>query len=405
MIIITLAWRNIWRNKLRSLIIIGSVAMGLMAGLFVLSLYEGILEDRVRKVIDTEVSHLQIHHRRFKEDYDAQFYIPHTDTMIRVLNKIPAIKATSFRIVCLGMLMTGTGSAGVQIIGIDSENENNVSAIADKIVEGALFESDKKAHVIIGKKLANKMHLRIGNKVILTFTDAESNIVSAAFRISALYQTDNAPRDEQLVYAPRAELAKLLSIGNSAHEVAIILNNDNLINETKSRITNQFPQLQTETWSEISPETKLMIDTTDSYSRIFIMIIMLALSFGIINTMLMAVLERSREIGMLIAIGMNRQRVFQMILTETVLLTITGVPLGIFLTWLFVQHYHTTGIDISAIGGVTMSEFGFSSVIYPHFPWEKMPEEIIIVMMVAGLSSLIPAIKAIRLKPAEALQK
>lgn len=405
MAIIILAWRNIWRNKLRSLIIIGSVAMGLMAGLFVLSLYKGILQDRVRKVIDTEVSHLQIHHRRFKEDYDAQFYIPQTDTMIHVLNKIKPIKATSFRIVCLGMLMTGTGSAGVQIIGIDSQNENKVSAIAEKIIEGTLFTSEKKAHVIIGKKLADKMHLRIGNKIVLTFTDAESNIVSAAFRISAIYKTDNAPSDEKLLYVQRAELGKLLSIGKSIHEIAIMLDNDKLISETKLRLTSQFPRLQIETWSEISPETKLMIDTTDSYSRIFIMIIMLALSFGIINTMLMAVLERSREIGMLMAIGMNQRRVFEMILTETVLLTITGAPPGVFLTWLFVQRYHTAGIDISAIGGVTMSEFGFSSVIYPLFPWEKMPEEIVIVMVVAGLSSLIPAIKAIRLKPVEALQK
>ncbi|HEY0742721.1 MAG TPA: FtsX-like permease family protein [Chryseosolibacter sp.] len=405
MIILVMAWRNIWRNKVRSAIIMCSVAIGLVAGLFVLSLYKGILEDRVSTVIHTEVSHIQLHHPKFKEDYEAKFVVARTDSVLSKLRGVPGIKSISARTVSQGMLMTGTGSTGLQIIGVDLANEKLVSQLDSKIIEGAGFGGKRKNQIIIGKKLADKMHLQRGNKAVLTFIDPESNIVSAAFRIVGIYRTDNAPRDERLVYVQRDDLNSLLAIGASAHEIAIILDDVNSVEATASSIKALFENMQVETWSEISPETKLMIDTTDSYSNIFIMIIMLALSFGIINTMLMAVLERSREIGMLLAVGMNRAKIFSMILTETIFLTLTGTPLGILITWLIVQIYQTKGIDISSIGGMTMSEFGFSSMIYPAFPWEKMPNELMIVTGAALFSALIPAIKAIRLKPVEALQK
>jgi putative ABC transport system permease protein len=405
MIIVLLAWRNIWRNKMRSLIIMGSVALGLMSGLFVLSLYKGIMEDRVRTVIDTEVSHLQLHHPSFKEDYDAKYLIDDGEKIMDSLETMSAVLAVTSRTISQGMLATGTGSSGIQILGVDPEKENIVSQLRFKIIQGPGFKPGKKNQLIVGKKLADKMNLNLNSKVVLTFTDRESNIISGAFRVAGIYQTDNAPLDERILFVKQKDLNAYLAFDNQFHELAVILKNDSDLEKIQKRLQSSFPGLLIESWSELSPETKLMIDTTDQYSYIFITIIMFALSFGIINTMLMAVLERSREIGMLLAIGMNRIRIFSMILTETIFLTLTGVPVGILITWLIVSYYHQQGLDISALGGKAMSEFGFSSMIYPAIPWEKMVSEMAIVLTAAILSSLIPAIKAIRLRPVEALQK
>lgn len=404
-VIFIMAWRNIWRNKVRSLIIIGSVAMGLVAGLFVLSLYKGIMKDRVNTVINEEVSHLQIHDIRFKEDYDPQFIIRERDKVSEYLSGSGTVEAFSLRTIAHGMVATGTGSSGIQIVGVDPEQENRVSNLNAKLIEGDGFATLKRNQLLIGKKLADKMHLKINSKAILTFTDSESNIVSAAFRVAGIYKTDNAPRDERTAYVRREDLNGLLSLTDEYHEVAIILGNAEAVASTKAALTGAFPDLQIETWQELSPETKLMIDTTDQYSYIFIAIIMFALSFGIINSMLMAVLERSREIGMLLALGMNRLRVFSMILIETVLLTVSGTPLGILVCWLIVTFYKNNGLDIATIGGEAMSSFGFATVIYPEFPWEKMVTEMMIVIAAALLSSLFPALRAIKLQPVEALQK
>ena len=132
---------------------------------------------------------------------------------------------------------------------------------------------------------------------------------------------------------------------------------------------------------------------------------MIALAFGIINTMLMSVLERTREIGMLSALGMNRIKVFNLILSETILLTLVGVPLGFLISWITIDYFSTAGIDISSFSGAAMSGFGFSSIMYPEFPGARIPTVMIIVISTALLSSLFPSLKAIKLQPADALRQ
>ena len=171
MVILVMAWRNIWRNKVRSLIIMFSVALGLIAGLFVLSLYKGILSSRVETVIREEVGHLQIHHPSFRDDYDPEFVVPDKEgILIETLNNHPAVLTFAARTLSQGMIATGTGSAGIQIIGVEPQKENGVSRLDSKITEGEGF-SAKNNTVIIGKKLADKMHLNVNSKAILTFTD------------------------------------------------------------------------------------------------------------------------------------------------------------------------------------------------------------------------------------------
>jgi putative ABC transport system permease protein len=405
MVIIVMAWRNIWRNKIRSLIIMGSVALGLVAALFVLSIYKGMMNDRVKTVIREEVAHLQVHHPLFEEDHDPKYVIENPQQLEERISQIIHVSAFAKRTVSQGMVATGTGSNGIQIIGVDPEKENIVSQLNSKIIEGDGFVDSKKNQVVIGKKLADKMRLKVNSKAILTFTDREGNIISAAFRVAALYQTDNTPLDERIAFVRRVDLNDLLSLADDYHELAVLLKSDEEVETLKTQLKAEFPALKVNSWQELSPETKLMIDTTDQYSYIFITIIMFALSFGIINSMLMAVLERSREIGMLLALGMNRIRIFSMILTETVFLTLSGTPVGILITWIIVTFYNRYGLDISTVGGKAMSSFGFGTMIYPEFPWEKMLMEMMIVISAALISSLFPALKAIRLQPVEALQK
>lgn len=399
-----LAWRNIWRNKVRSLLIMSSVALGLFAGIFVLALYEGMLRARVRTVIDREVAHLQIHHPRFKDDYDPAFLLGDKDSMMQRLSGLPVIRHAAWRSVAQAMLSTATGSAGVQILGVAPADENVVSQLAQKIVDGANLDPAKRNAMLVGRKLADKMKLRLGSKVVLTFTDRDQNITAGAFRVSGIYRTDNTPLDELQVYVNLQTLNEYLAIGSGGHEVAIILYDDKAVESAKQALQLRFPNQSVKTWKENSPETDYMVTSVDQFSYIIIVIIMIALAFGIINTMLMAVLERTHEIGMLTALGMNRPRVFKLILTETVLLTVVGVPVGFVGTLLTVAHFSRAGIDISSFSGEAMSGFGFSSMIYPEFPWRSIPVVMAIVAGTALVSALFPSLRAIKLQPADALR-
>lgn len=403
--IFIMAWRNIWRNKMRSIIIMLSVAIGLLAGIAVLALYKGMMESRIRTVINTEISHLQIHHKEFRQDYDPVYTLFAGDSILRSISTLNTVKLAVPRTITQGMLATTTGSAGVQINGVEPSAEYEASQLMKKIIEGEGFHSNKKNEMLIGKKLADKMKLSLNSKVVLTFTDTSGTIVSSAFRIAAIYQSQNTPLDELNVYVNIQTLNELLQTGHSFHEITVLLKNDDDLDIVKAQLIQMFPGYLIESWKEISPETNLMVKTVDEYSLIIMIIILFALAFGIVNTMLMAILERTREIGMMVVLGTTRIRVFMLVLLETVFMTIAGTPFGLASGFILTNYFNRNGLDLSGMGKEMMSSFGFSTVIYPSFPFEKLTMIILLVIGTAVLSCLFPAIKALRLQPVEALRR
>jgi len=402
--IFILAWRNIWRNKMRSIIIILSIAIGLFAGIAVLALYKGMMKSRVRNVIDSEVGHLQIHNSNFKKDYEPQFILDKGTEVLKAVRQIPEVKLAAFRSITTGMIATPTGSAGVQVNGVVPNLEYSISQLRKKIINGKPFDPAKRNEIMIGQKLAKKMKLKPRSKLVLTFTDTSGNMVSNALRVAAIYKSDNAPLDEKNVYVNIEELNALLGIRNSFHEIVILLKNDADVEKIQQELRQKFPVYQIESWREISPETDLMVKTVNQYSYIIMFIIMFALAFGIVNTMLMAVLERTREIGMLVALGMNRLKIFLLIFLETFFLTLAGTPVGILIAWLTIAYLNKPGLDLSGMGREMMSSFGFGTMIYPEFPIDKLSGVILIVILTALISCLFPAMKALKLQPVEALR-
>lgn len=403
--IFLMAWRNIWRNKMRSIVIILSIALGLFAGIAVLALYKGMMTNRVRTVIDAEIGHLQLHDSSFKKDYDPKFIVSNGTEILKAIRLLPTIKLVAPRSITNGMLAAATGSAGVQINGVVPSLEYEASQLNKKIIDGKQFDTTRRNEVMIGKKLAGKMKLRTGSKLVLTFTDTSSNIVSGAFKVVAIYQSDNSPLDEKNVYVTIHDLNALLNLQDVFHEIVILLKNDEEVEAVQSGLGQKFPAYQIESWWELSPETDMLVKTTSQYSYIIMVIIMFALAFGIINTMLMAILERTREIGMMVALGTNRVKIFFLVLMETLFLTLAGAPVGILIGWLATLYFNKHGLDLSGMGKEMMSSFGFGTMIYPEFPTEKLVGVLVIVTGTAIISCLFPAIKALRLQPVEALRR
>lgn len=403
--ILIMAWRNIWRNKMRSIVIILSIAVGLFAGIAVLALYKGMMKSRVRTVIHAEVGHLQIHDPNFKKDYEPKFVLANGAAVLKTAGLMPGVKLAAPRSITTGMLSTTTGSAGVQINGVVPNLEYNISLLKEKIVKGKPFDPTKNNEVMVGQKLATKMKLKVRSKLVLTFTDTSGNMVSGAFRVVAIYRSDNTPLDEKNVYVTMNDMNTLLGISSGFHEVVLLLKNDEDVKKIQSELKRELPGYQVESWWEMSPETDFMVKTTDQYSYIIMIIIMFALAFGIVNTMLMAVLERTREIGMMIALGTNRRRVFSLIFLETIFLTLAGTPIGILMGWGASAYFNKYGLDLSGMGRDMMGSFGFGTTVYPEFPADKLLAVLLIVICTAIVSCMFPAIKAVRLQPVEALRR
>jgi putative ABC transport system permease protein len=399
-----IASRNIWRSKKRSLIIIIAVSIGLWAGIFMMAFYNGMIEQRVNTAITSELSHIQLHHPEFRKEYEIKYYLPNGRKMLEIIDKHNLIKATAGRIIIKGMIASASGSSGITINGVMPAEEQILTNLKGKIIEGNYFNPQKTNEIILSEKLRKKLKLNLNKKTILTFQDKEGNLASAAFRITALYKTTNTPYDDSNVFVKITDVDSLAGIPNAVNEIAVLLQSNTFLDESQTHLKQKFPKTEIKNWKEIAPELGLTVSVGDQMVFIFMGIILLALAFGIVNTMMMAVLERTREIGMLLALGMNKFKIFMMILLETFFLILAGCPVGILLAFATIGITQKTGIDFSRFSDV-YSSFGYSSIIYPDLTLRQFVIIMILVLLTALFSALFPARRALQLNPAESLKK
>lgn len=402
--ILKIAWRNIWRHPLRSTAIIVSVGFGLWAGLFIKGYMNGLVEQRLNSVITGELSHLQIHHREFREDNDQKYYIRDASGIISGIARDKRVKAVSGRLVAKGMIVSPKVTSGVQVNGIEPSSENRVSGINRKLIEGAFFPDSSRNEILIGSKLAGKLKVRLNSKVVLTLVDRNNTVTSGAFRVKGIYRTDNAPYDELNVFVKTSSLFPLTTLTDERNEIAVLLHNGDDLPAIVSDFKNSFPSLEIQDWMQLAPEMSIYVDVLDQSMVIFMGIIMLALAFAIINTMLMAVLERTSELGVLMALGMDKLLVFLMVFYETLLLVLAGLPLGALAGWLSVRYYGIRGVDLSEHKEV-LASFGFSEKVYPNLNPDDFIIMLELVCLTAILSGLLPARRALKLTPSEAIRK
>lgn len=245
---------------------------------------------------------------------------------------------------------------------------------------------------------------REGARLTLTFLDKDNNQVGAVFRITGLYNISNSLFEKSTVFVKNADIKKLTGLSDSSYHQLIIKIND--LDQTGS-ITNELaeklPGLEVVSWKKISPDLAMMTDMVQQFYLIFGLIILAALAFGIINTMLMVVIERTKELGMLTAIGMNKRKVFLMIMLESVFLSLIGGIVGMILSYFVVIISSHTGIDLARYAE-GFEALGYSAKVFPQISVGFFGIVTILIIFTGILSSVYPAIKALKLNPIEAIR-
>lgn len=397
-----IAWRNIWRSPVRSSVLLLSIVLGIWAGLFIISFSFGLNTERVAETINTTVSHIQIHNPEFLEEQNPAASIVDTAKLIHTLKTHPEVKAYSPRLVINGMAATTATVRGVRMLAVNPELEPMVNTIPKKIIEGKWLSAEVKNPIVVGQKLAEIFGLKIGSKLVFTFQDEENNLVSASFKVAGIYKSFNAKLDEVMVYAVRSDVAGLLQ-GASVHQVAVMTSEPKQAIPLSADLQSQFPQLTIKNWKEISPELAYLDELMAFALTLVMLIIMLALMFGIINNMLMAVLERKHELGMLQAVGMNKMRIFIMIVLETLYLGLLGGPLGMLLGYITIKLTGSYGINLSMFGK-GLENFGIATRVFPNLDSLFYVFVGGMVVSIALLASIFPARKALKLNPIEAIR-
>lgn len=401
--LLALAWKNIWRHKKRSLIVIAAITFGLWGGLLSGGVMMGMSESMIRSAIDRDLAHLQIHPPAYQRAKELKNTLPDGPQMVTTIRHMPGVKAVSGRTLVYGMASSPASAFGVKIVGLDPDHEREVTTLPTFLIEGSYFAADHANQIVIGQKLAQRLNVKLRAKIVVNFEGLHGEIVSSAVRVAGIYKTASSQFDELHVFVPQSDLWRVLDSEPIVHELAIRAESSALVNPLEIRLKSTFRDLDVQTWNDLAPELGFIDQMMELYTYLFVAIILLALLFGITNTMLMSVVERFHEFGVLIAVGMKPRKVFALLILETLFLSLVGGLAGILVGGLSIRLLAYTGIDLSAFSA-SMESFGANSMLYPFLPGIMYLVLTVMVMVAAILAAIMPAWKAVHLQPAEAIR-
>lgn len=468
-----ISWKNVWRNKTRSLVVIVAMMIGVFSGTFIIALATGVVDGRSRSVVENETSHIQIHHPKFTEYQELQYFITDVDEKLDSIKALAGVKAVSSKYKTMVIAKTANKTGGMFVNGIDPELDTSVFKVYENLrgEESSYIDNDSKGKIILSESLAKNLlmeyyqidsidvenikastlPLHVQNEVIslegkkfkkrskftselkkllneqdyflyknkiLRICDKykikkrlETTIYSykninkvRTYKVAGYYKTNDAMFDGMNAFITKEDFRKQADMPkNSAHEIDILLGSKDSLLIVKGELERMFPDLKVESYRDIKPEVAMSEAMMKLYTFIIMGIILFALAFGIINTMLMAVLERTKEIGMLKAIGMNRKRVFFMIMYETVYLGLVGGIVGMVIGFFTITSLSKNGINL-AIFQEGFEAMGYSSILYPKLEPVFFIQVTLLVVVAGVLSAIIPARRALKLNPADAVR-
>ena len=400
--VLTLSWRNLWRNHRRTGIMLAAISVGVWAMIFMTAIMRGMVGDMLEQGIRNLPGHIQIHQQGFLDDPSiVNSLASPSGELLAALND-PDTAAWSGRIKVPAVISSERDTRGVMLLGVDPVSEDAITAIAGQVVEGRFLDTVDDKGVVIGLKLAERLETRLGKRIVLMSQDPDNNIAERGFRIVGLYKAKLEALEEINVYAARGTLQKLLKIGDRVTEIAVVDKDMQNIDPLFKRIKAATPAgLETRAWYEIDTYLSTMLATMDGFVLVWIIIVFLALSFGLVNTLIMAVFERTREIGLIQALGMRPSMILYQIMLESVLLLVIGLTLGNALAVATILPLES-GLDISSVAE-GMAMMGASSVLYPTLLLDDMILANVVVIILGTLTSILPAWRAARLNPVEAI--
>ncbi|MBC8257650.1 MAG: ABC transporter permease [SAR324 cluster bacterium] len=400
-----LAWRNLWRNRTRTWLSSLVIAIGLVAMIFMDTMMVGMNANMVKNATDSLMGHAQVHALGFRDEQDVKLTINDLEKTLLQLEKHPDLKARSMRIVTQSMLSSAGGGEPVLSLGIDPEEERLLSKFDEAIVEGKYLDSVSSQKIILGWKLADKLDLGLGDRLVLTAADAESGeMVQELFRLSGIFKTGEEQMDASMVLVGRKTLQTMLKLEGRVHQIA--LRYANLSQDGVPVNPPEKPELSSKNelllWTELMPSLYMISQMTDLSMAIMGTILFLIIALGITNTLLMGLYERMFEFGVIKSIGTTPWQAARLMLYEAVCLglisIIVGLIFAVFVTALFANY----GIDYT---GIEFSGVTFQEKIYPSYKWSRLVLYPFMSMGFTILAALYPAFKLWYMLPVEALRK
>ena len=400
-ILFRLAWRNLWRNYRRTLIMLGAITVGVWAMIFMTAVMRGMVDDMVRTAVQALPGHVQIHHREYRDDPAIANSLPPPDQALADALNADEVVGWAKRVRVPAVITSERDTRGTILIGIDPAAEAGLSFVADDMAAGRFLESVEDDGLIVGRKMLDQLESQMGRRVVVMSQDVDNEIIDRGFRIVGVFESKLESTEQRFIFTGIKTAQSMLNMGESISEIAVLGSNYRDVSDLLLVEKAVGPEMEVLPWNELDTYLGTMLATMDGFVLVWIIVIFLALSFGLVNTLVMAVIERVREIGLMQALGMRPAMILVQILLETFLLLVVGLAAGNLLAILTTVALRD-GIDLSVVSE-GMQMMGASSVLYPSLLVGDILLADAIVLVLGILAGLSPAWRAARYQPVEAL--
>jgi len=404
-LLLRLAWRNIWRHRRRTIIVVVAMALGLAMMMWYDGLIAGFDQAIYGNAIKVLGGNIQVHAAGYRLKADQTPLLPLADdqAVLDAAQAQPQILAASRRINTGGLASSREGAFAVGITGIEPEKELEVNLAAQHVVAGRYLAADDGDAIFIGKGLADAMDVQVGDRITLVGRATHEQMRRRTMTVIGIYDLGMPDIEKRTIFISLSEAQALYDLNGQSTEVAIVLKQLGQEPAVIAALKPGLPGYEIESWETNFPELKTTIGTKTSVMNVFSVIILLIAGIGILNLLMMSVYERTREIGLLGAMGLKPRQISLLFILEGTIMGLVGVVAGTVLGLLINGILKQVGLDFTAFSGAANYMALVSGRVYPTWGVDKLLWRALTVAIISALAAFYPAREAARREPAEAL--
>lgn len=402
------AWRNLWRNQTRTVITIIAIALTYTLYLMMMGIQDYTYEQMEEAAAKAAGGSVLVQGKGFQDSQLNDIVIDDGRAVVERVESQELVDVVSARVIINGLLSTSASSAPVSLHGIDSSREKRFQDMGEYLVEGSMPDPQDTDPLVIGARLADELDVGLGDRVVLTATAGDAEMQRALFHVSGIFKTGSSMMDRGLAFTTIEAAQRSLKMGASITQIGVMGHTgpDALANVLRNEL-GALEGVEVLTWAEAMPDVVGFIEMDKAYGDVFAIVLFLVVLFSIMNTFLMAVMERVRELGLLGALGLTPWRIVKLVIAETFLLTLVSLAIGLSLGLVGHQIIATVGIDMATFYGDSLEISGIAltdTMIYSTIDVSRWINATVSVIVMVLFSAAYPAYKAAKLSPTEAMR-
>jgi ABC-type lipoprotein release transport system permease subunit len=396
-----LAWRNVWRNRRRSLVTMAAMTFALWAMILYSALVEGYLAGLERNALDLELGDIEIHAAGYRDDPSLYTKLEDPERILAALDDLGYPASAHLR--GTGLAAAGNASSGVSLRGLDPARDAKVSKIGTHVMDGEWLDTDAPQKVVIGKALARTLRVGVGDEIVLLSQGADGSIANDLYRVGGILASVSYAVDRSGIYMTSDAFRELMVFPTGAHEIVVRRPPDVPLARATERVAAVAPDADVAGWRDLAPTVASMVDLMRTAMGAMFFIVYVAIGMVILNSTLMAVFERVREFGVLKALGMGPLAIVRIVFTETTVQMVLSMGVGVVLSIPALLWLHDHGIDLSALGGASIAGVAWDPIWRAEINEHAFVDPIVIMFVIVNIAVVYPALKAALIRPVDSM--